>query len=279
MINSGHEKEASQEVRQAQAGAVQRGAKASVGGGEEALGFSAVSSLSEGLNDSLNIYDPHYQDLANVLTIEGGFWSEKYRNQGLSIALDIEIPCGMEDIHSAKPIMTKDNRLGRVLALISKAGDADLSNLAGGNQEAMFVQNIKLVETPEGPIPSFIRLYRVGDEPRDFWGGSLYRSITLGIFKVFPLATKREIDLGSFFPGDSGYCFIGEQIKRRTKIVDSVPDDEGRNFWKRLSNSDAEGLVSSLRVFIDADTIKVSILERLEHSPKILDVLLGPLDL
>ena len=169
-----------------------------------------------------------------------------------------------------------------VIGLVYQAYIPHLSDRQNGRQEFVLISNIQPVQSIDGVIPSFVRLYPVKDE----------------VHNVHPYAEDRRlffscIDLSyqfvPFFEDGKPECSIGlpsrflnslisQSIKSRSKIVYSITNDQGQ-FSRGTMYYQFTDIVTSLRIFIDRKAVKVSLDESIKKSLKLLDVLVGPFDL
>jgi hypothetical protein len=61
--------------------------------------------------------------------------------------------------------------------------------------------------------------------------------------------------------------------------VQGIADDKQNIIWNGLSRFDLDRIISSIRITIDDYGVRASVAKFAESSVKILDVLIGPLDL
>jgi hypothetical protein len=143
----------------------------------------------------------------------------------------------------------------------------------------MLVHYVKIVNSPNGEIPSLVRPYVVQDEKKEFRTGLLYLS-----------AFHRSLDfvsglsngkLGEFIDGGRNNNlddFEPRIVERTFKVVDYVSDKQ-RDVRDPSLIDDVvlEALVASIRVNLDARSATV----RNFGQPmlKVSDVLVGPFDL
>jgi hypothetical protein len=68
-------------------------------------------------------------------------------------------------------------------------------------------------------------------------------------------------------------------IEGGSEVVERIPENEKKFVGERLGRSDAEHIISGIRVCFDRDRVGVSIAEELRRAVKLIDVMLGPFNL
>lgn len=144
----------------------------------------------------------------------------------------------------------------------------------------MFVSNVQLVETPEGVVPTLV------------WLDSHDR-----IYGVLPHALYLSRKSGLLLFG--GWCQlgdwkarilsrlaivrqdqpIGEVIQSTPEVLNGVPGNEPNVGWNRSNLGDPIDFVSTIRVKIYSDGVRVGLHEGSRGRLEIVDVFVGPIDL
>jgi hypothetical protein len=153
--------------------------------------------------------------------------------------------------------------------------DAEIP-IGGGNrdEEAVFVGDIDSVQTPEGIIPSFVRLeaadefYRRCAHALDFSGSKI------GLARTY---WERSVVAGR--PAVLTDQGVSEKVESRAQIVDAIAnygsplDRDGLEFAKAVD------FVTRLRIFIHNDGVRLSAYESPDGCIKVRKMLFGPVNL
>jgi len=152
----------------------------------------------------------------------------------------------------------------------------------------------EVVQTPEGVVPSLVRLEAVDH----FYGTrmhSLYYSRRLGFVFGRTLA-KREsgalesnFALGSRIDNSLGFCpgslpvsldkLPSQVVETAPQVVDSVPSDQSEICGRLLSDLNVKYKLTGLLVLIAQKSIWVALSKDLDARFKIMDVVFGPVNL
>jgi len=166
----------------------------------------------------------------------------------------------------------------KFLASIALSANTSHSrNVNARNQESVLILNIEPVEGPDRvSIPSLVRLYGIHDELDDVFGGIMFQSTIHGTFKSIPGFVDGKFCVFRPLAND----IVHGEIKRGSKIMQCVSDDEGKLLWNGFHRNDLDNIASSLRVMLDVDTVRVVCVSKLPHATiKVIDVMLGPFNL
>jgi hypothetical protein len=144
-----------------------------------------------------------------------------------------------------------------------------------GEQEAVLVDNVQLVQCVEQVVPSTVWLYCVDNEIADDTPCSLYRSLINGAFKFASLLTKRELDFSVV--GDAN-DFVHHKVESRTKVVDSIADEK-RSFIRHWFKLHLNTMFPSIWIKLGANSVEIACDELCQQFIEIKDVLIGPFDL
>lgn len=220
-----------------------------------------------------------YRHLANRwrnwCALQGHTITENYNAGRLSIVCDLDVSVPLDVIRSDVRGYDQPIRNDKYCAVLSLNSDMRYeSHLSFGYQEPMLVDIVEIVQVPENiSIPSRIRLYHIDDEfpqlLRCF--GSTFQSVIDGSYKFIFGFANREI-LG--FRAEA----MHNVIERTAKVMESIAKSENEVFWDGCSILQAQAIARSLRVIIDVNNVRVSIVESLNERIKISDVLVGPFD-
>jgi hypothetical protein len=216
----------------------------------------------------------------NRLTLHGQSVVEKYKQGRISLICDIEVPV-LRAIHVATPAASCENPSvnEQFLAfLVYSANVAHSTDLHNWKQKPVLIEDVEIVQGPQGVIPSFVRFYDIHDEVADCWRGFMYQSAIYGGYKIIPTSSHREPSLviTSLQPGKDD--IVNSEVQGRFQIMQGVANDERKIVWNGLFYVNLKRLISSLRITIDANSVRVWC-ETDHPTVKIIDVLLGPFNL
>lgn len=213
------------------------------------------------------------------LTLHGQSLVEEYQRDRLTLVCDLDISGGLKHRHGSIARHNQVHIDPLVASIIFSAKANDRSNLHHWKQEPVFVKNVEIVKASEGIIPSLVRFYDIHDEVSDLFGGLPYQSAIDGVYKAIPTLPERECSVIVVPLQSSENDLIESNIQGTFEVVSGIADDEGKVVWKGFSYLDLKAIVSSLNVFINTETVKVSVGEGQDARVKIVDVLLGPFNL
>lgn len=155
--------------------------------------------------------------------------------------------------------------------------DSPISQAEGGNnQQAVLVEIVKLVKSPEVLVPTLVRLRRF-DELQRCRRNTVYYSWVKGLVFLGSLADRISGPICNR-PPISLNQLTSQVVQRGTQVMHSVTDDRGEADGDLLPDLVSVDALSGLRIEIDANTIWISGAERLPLSIKIADVFFGPFD-
>ena len=147
------------------------------------------------------------------------------------------------------------------------------------NQKAVFVDNVKLVETPKRVVPSFVWFDRVDSFysrlPHGTYFSFLAELVSLGVTEdrkaYFP---PRRVPL---FPDDKRVCEI---VQGPPKVVDSVAQDGGKLQRNIPHARHIKNQIQHIRITLASDQIglKIAAQKSSDCDIQVTDVLLGPFD-
>ncbi len=208
----------------------------------------------------------------NRLTVEGISFAEKYIEGRISIILYVQF--GAAEISVKQSVGADARGQGdREVSVLVFGVNINGDNIENNDQAAMLINDVQIVQSVQGIIPSTVGLYRINYQVADFRTRSLYFSTVnrayefLSFFKEWKLSTSIRIRDG----------LADHQIESRMKIVNGVSDNQSRIGWE--FKVDLETDISSLAIFLDVQTARVSVSKPLHKGVEVTDVLIGPFDL
>jgi hypothetical protein len=146
-----------------------------------------------------------------------------------------------------------------------------------GEQQAMLVDYVELMEAPQTVVPSTVWFQR-GDDISGWPGNALAYSLKDG-FKFVAISPYREdiivgdglsVDLDKLTP---------QEIERGAEVMNCVSCDGGKMIRRTCSELDAILQVARLGIGLADDLIRVRLVERRDLGTKLVDVLIGPFNL
>lgn len=142
-----------------------------------------------------------------------------------------------------------------------------------GHDNPMLVNNVEQMQLAKGIFAARVRLKRF-NAIDDIWGGPMYVSLFDRTIKVFwPFNRDREIDFLVTLPVQSDE-FAGHNIKRRSKIMDGVSENQGELLRHWLAE-----VVNPFSVFMYDQGIRLTLKVTPHFDVKIRDMAFGPINL
>ena len=211
------------------------------------------------------------------LTFEGASLWKEYAKGRISVVCYVHTGACGNCLESAASIHSKRNIGESITVIVMCADTGNLGDADCRDQQSVFVHDIKLVEGPEGIIPSFIWLYDIDDQIADTLPRDLYFSTVDGCYKFLPRVADRK---GCVFGGGSA-CLedyvVSHDIKRGPQVMNGVAEDERNVIGQRL-RIQCEHVLPS-RVYIDMKFVEISFEERDKGRIQLVDVVVGPFNL
>lgn len=242
------------------------------------------SSASDCLNKSLQ----RLHDLNDALRInsERGIYArrilhgslvERYLKQQLSVLLYVDVLRESDVVGGILDSPPSACCMHPKLVLKFEVLNGDAS--CDGNEKSMLVHYVKIVESPNGEIPSLVRPYIVQHESEEFRTGLLYLSAFHRSLEFVSGLSNGK--LGEFIDGGRNNNlddFEPRIVERAFKVVDYVSDKQ-RDVRDPSLIDDVmlKALVASIRVNLDARSATVGNFG--QPMFKVSDVLVGPFDL
>lgn len=141
----------------------------------------------------------------------------------------------------------------------------------------VFVENIELVEFPQGFVPTWVWLEPI-DEPESLRARAAH-SVVQGLrFEFGFVSVEREVRV---FGGTAigGHKSGSEQVKGRSKIVHDIADDGAPGAGSAFDDLDPVSKLAGLAVLIDEDQIGLAPVKGLDLPFKVVEMCFGSFDL
>lgn len=258
--------------------------------------MSELGKQTELVNDPVDQMRKLMEKWDNRLTLDNLRLAERYLEGGLEIHVHIRVFavvnvdatdfCAV--LKNCKPLSASaaglghdGHALGGLLGgvVLDPANHGGATAERSNEQEAVFVDVVKLVKFPEDIIATLVRLERVEDAYRSR-RHSLYFSGRVGFVfgssledgKAGPVAPRaRRSTVGQ-------NQLPGQMVKTAPQVVQNLPDQQGDGPGDTGADLHPIDLISGLRVYLDSESIRVTFAEGLQPLFEITDVLFGPFD-
>jgi hypothetical protein len=212
----------------------------------------------------------------NRLVVEKVSLLKAYLDGRLSVCLIVEI-CGTavgdgtSVCHDAEVVLGKWPHKAVVVYGVRDGS----KGVVRDEDHSMLVEVVQFVESPQGVIPSTVRLYRLNNETTKLGADLLFKSTVNGLFKFLPSFMHWEMHVG-IVTAQHADDFGDSVVKGTSKIVDGVA-----NHCAKVGNGmpEVEAEVASFRVFIDERGVVVRRHEGNDSRLRLLDVMIGPFNL
>src|ERR1039458_3173668 len=147
-------------------------------------------SALDSVNDAADQFRQLDERWSNRLALHGQSLVKQYQRNRLTLLCDLDISRTLKHCNGA---VSRDNQ-GRidhfVASVVLSAKVNNGCDLHDWKHKPVFVEDVEIVEAPEGIIPSVVRFYDIHDEVNDFLGGLLYQSAIDGSYKTIPSFSK-----------------------------------------------------------------------------------------
>jgi len=107
----------------------------------------------------------------------------------------------------------------------------------------------------------------------------MFQSAIDGDCKFIPATAHRETSVRVSRASRGEFNIAHSEVKGASQVMDGIPDSEKHLVWGGLIRADLKDAISSLRIILDQNTVRVSLGEFSRLQVKFVDVLIGPLDL
>lgn len=245
-------------------------------------GLRLVQLAPEVHESPANNYKKMAQRFKDGMALERYSIAEKYAHGSFALVCDLNIsPRGrnadeIEAVHGS----CQFEKAVRFARLVFVADVPDVLEMDLGDEEFVLVENVESVKLPDGsPIPSLVRLYHVQDEVADPFGGLMFESAVDGVFHFIPGVINRKLGELGALAGGGKLDVAGCVVESGSEIMKRVSDDAHDTFRHPFKRDDMKGIVSSIRIVLDGDFVRMASLEGGEFLVEFQDVLSGPLDL
>jgi hypothetical protein len=240
----------------------------------------------EGIDRARHAFRHFVEGLDDRLILVGNPYIEYYRQGRMALILHCEIT-----LPSKFEVVTRFIRKNgladkRVVFVVLKANSGKPHHIEYWDKQLMFVEDVQIVQGPEGMIRSLVGLYDIQENihnqgySRISGEALLFQSAINGSYQLFPLVADWKPCPMIGFPRSGGLeSLVVQNIKSAFEIMQGISDDQStvRHVESRFVNVEENAVVPS--VFLDTSGVKVGLGERIEKFVKIVDVLHGPFNL
>jgi len=217
----------------------------------------------------------------NRPTLKRHVWREEYLRGRMAFVFECEIAFTERERNHARPIHeTSDVKLRMFIVL--KADIPTFHKLNKWNDELVLVPAIEVVKCPDGVIPSLVGFYFIHDKLAQGRGSVvtaevsvLFQSAIDGRYKFLPLISDWERCVFVRGSSQAHDHLPNRNVEGTPKIMQGVSQYQGRIVLKRFG-VEQEAKVVLPTLFLDNHGVVV---ETVQESVKVLDVLVGPFNL
>ena len=245
----------------------------------------------EDIDEALNEIDELCERWADRFTVKNLAFAKRYIENKLELVLILVCDAGGGlplkkycAVFQRKLSVIRDKRHGHrgempfFPRVFHGDGPVDLGESAADrDQQPVFIDDIETVETPEGIVPSLVRL-----EPMDEFkcvGGNALEHGRNVVGKVFGRPTYWELCPIVLHSTIMNNEVVSEKIEGGSKVVNNIADGPAPPGWDVFHYFKLVDFISRLRIAINDDEIRFSILEGSHLAVKLVKMLLGPVDL
>jgi hypothetical protein len=240
-----------------------------------------ANCLAEGVYQPRDKLHQLVQRWNNRLKGERLSFAEDYISGRLAIAFIVLSSFG---VGGGKSSGQNEDRVGGEIVrtiFVVNAKDAHFCHGTDSDQEPVFVGPVEVIQTNK-KIASVVRAFIIGNYFSQLRGESLYFSVSRLIYQRLPVFIYREGGFYRVFPCRN-VDGSGDVIEGASEVMDGVTDNAGQivsgTLKSRASNANAAAILTRLRISANRDGVNVKVLEGMEPSLYIEDVLVGPFDL
>jgi len=219
----------------------------------------------------------------NRLTLPGLSISKRYLEGKLEILADFDFICNGTNLQYCAifyPIRLSAQQCQKGLVIGEKRTKRRIRNndtMKNRNKQLMFISDVEVMNGSKHIEPSFIWLKRA-NYINDIWGGTVYVSSFDGTLKVIPFQTKRKINVFSGLPVKPNQI-TGEKIQGSSKIMNCISNNQWEVDRDLFSHLDGPRTLSTIRAFLDNNSVRITVQEGSNFRIKLRDVALGPINL
>src|ERR1700690_776364 len=203
---------------------------------------------------------------------DGRSYIEKYLNFGMSLALK----CVPHSVSGCEfpPASFYDHSLVEASVFILYV-QSKYNAIKNWEDDLVLVEDVQLVQGPQGIIPSRVGLYIVEDDISEHTPIPYFFNPVDGIFNRFPRLSNWELGVaGDFYPQPS-VKITPNQVKSGSKIVNNIPDNGGNILREQRIKWVVEKQLPGIFVNLSDGAVEV-INKRFQCGIKLTDVLFGP---
>ena len=248
-------------------------------GGKQSFGLASEAVRLKRLHDSIHKLAQLMERWDNRLVFDKRlFLSERYCEGHLELLTHLDILSSGQSynchvvFYPADPIVSKRQQ-DAIAACHGEVRDA--SKVNDGDEKFVFVCDVELVDRPKRLVPSFVR-FEGSDYIDNIWGRTVYVSLLDHCPKVTPRTGKGEIDAVEI-PAIEPNEITGQEIKRRSEVMNDVSDDSWQIVRNVFLNSDDQ--FDALHMRLGHKFEGLFLLERGDYCLNLRDVAVGPLNL
>jgi hypothetical protein len=158
-----------------------------------------------------------------------------------------------------------------------KGSVGSIDTVNNGNKHLMFINDIEIVNGAEHITrPVFIWL-QPANYINDLWGGKVYVSLSNSTLKAVPFPTEREVNIIRALM-IKPHQIASKNIQGSSKVMNCITDNGWEMYRDLLSDPNGPRTLSTIRAFLNNDSIRISAQKFGNFRIKFTDVALGPLN-
>ena len=206
------------------------------------------------------------------------FIAKRYVEGRLNLLCELDVLCGEERhnfyivFYRSEPTTVEGKQFGTATG--NRYGP-QISPITDGNEKAVFVCDVQVVDGPEKIVPSLVRFETTNDID-DIGRGAVYVSPMNHLLKVIDGPREREgdvFDLGSIQLDE----VAGEQIERRPEVMNGVSHNRGQILRRLLLDPDNQ--CRPLRITLEDELVRVAAKKPFGARLILRDMAVGPINL
>jgi hypothetical protein len=213
----------------------------------------------DAFHDAANKFRQLNERWDNRFTFHGQSLIEQYQQGRITLVCDLDISVANASVNRRSASGDGPSSDTKLLAsLVFSANIVNSSDLYDWKQKPVLVENVEIVQGPDGVIPSLVRFYDIHDEVTDCFGGLGYYSGIYGGCKFIPGFSNRKSSVVIPSPEPAKNYTVDGKIERCLEIVEGISNHKREIVWKGLHYLDVKQIISSLRIMLDTETVRIT---------------------
>lgn len=205
------------------------------------------------------------------LDLHNKAFTEEYICGRAALVLHCDIET-VSTLYKRKPIVPEveiaSQPRKRSMLVILKAHIFEHHKLEHWNKKLMFVDDIKVIQSPESKIPSLVGLYNIENEIANLDNDALlFKSLIKSTYKLIPRVSNRKSGPFCCGPITKDDRFVVQEVQCTPEIVQGISDNNGiLALFQRGLDVEAKQILSTIEVLLDGQFVEVRTNKSLEAS-------------